>query len=170
VQHLLVIRHALAVAREEFARTGRDDALRPVTAEGARTMRRAAAGLARIIPGIDLLASSPFVRTAQTAGIVAAAYGGLDVRTVDVLAPGGSQDDILRWLHRQREARAIALVGHEPDLGALVSWLLADVSRSFVELKKGAACLLRFQSRPAPGRATLRWALAPAQLRRVGRG
>jgi hypothetical protein len=34
-----------------------------------------------------------------------------------------------------------------------------------IELKKGAACLLRFDRAPSAGEATLRWSLAPSQLR-----
>jgi len=48
---LLVIRHALAQSREEFA--GEDDALRPLTKDGLRQMRRGAKGLRRIVGDID---------------------------------------------------------------------------------------------------------------------
>ena len=51
---LLVIRHAIAEDRDEFAYTGRPDAERPLTKQGRERMRRAAAGLAAEAPRIDV--------------------------------------------------------------------------------------------------------------------
>ena len=47
---LVVIRHAVAMSREEFAPTGRDDSLRPLTDRGRAKMKRAAAGLRELSP------------------------------------------------------------------------------------------------------------------------
>lgn len=167
---LLVIRHAIARDREEFARTGQDDDLRPLTPEGRRRMRRAARGLRRVVPQLAVLASSPLVRAAQTAEVVAGAYGVPEWDTWPELAPGvapGMLLDRLRSLHVQ--GGPVAVVGHEPDLGELVSWLLCGQTRSFVEMKKGGACLLEFGGAPEAERARLLWHLAPAHLRRLRR-
>lgn len=59
---LVLIRHAIAEARAEFARTGRGDHQRPPTGDGRRRMRLAAAGLRRVLPALGVLASSPPVR------------------------------------------------------------------------------------------------------------
>ena len=45
---LLLIRHAIAEEREDFARTGKDDRLRPLTDEGRKKMKQAARGPARV--------------------------------------------------------------------------------------------------------------------------
>ena len=82
---------------------------------------------------------------------------------------GGSQQEQLDWLREQDGSGVIAIVGHEPWLGELVSWLLSNQGHGFVELKKGAACLLAFPGRVAPGAALLRWALPPRALRELGR-
>jgi phosphohistidine phosphatase len=63
----------------------------------------------------------------------------------------------------------VALVGHEPHLGKLASWLLARTSTPFLQLKKGGACLLDLGARPRAGEARMVWLLTPAQLRRLGR-
>jgi phosphohistidine phosphatase SixA len=63
----------------------------------------------------------------------------------------------------------VAVVGHEPHLGTLVTWLLTGVDEARVPLKKGGACLLAFASLPRKGGATLQWALTPALLRDVAR-
>jgi phosphohistidine phosphatase len=57
------------------------------------------------------------------------------------------------------------IVGHEPHLGMLVTWLLTGVEESHVDLKKGAACLLEVEGAPGPGSARLCWSIAPSQLR-----
>jgi hypothetical protein len=42
---------------------------------------------------------------------------------------------------------------------------LTGGERRILALRKGGACLLEFDGEPAPGTATLLWALTPAQLR-----
>ena len=59
---------------EEWEAEGRDDRLRPLTPEGRKEMQRVAPGLARLVPTIDVLATSPLARAAETAEIVAQAY------------------------------------------------------------------------------------------------
>jgi phosphohistidine phosphatase SixA len=59
----------------------------------------------------------------------------------------------------------VAIVGHEPGLGRVTSWLLAKSERSFIEIKKGAALLLSFPDAVDAAAATLLWSLTPAQLR-----
>lgn len=162
---LLVIRHGLAGDREEFAFTGRPDSERPLTKEGRVKMKRSAAGLAKIVPELDLIATSPLVRAVQTAEVVADAFGGMDLTIVDELSPEHAPDDLLPWLRSHDPGTVIAAVGHDPHLGFLVGWLLTGRHESFVELKKGAACMLAFDDPPAAGAATLEWAMQPGQLR-----
>jgi phosphohistidine phosphatase len=166
---LLVIRHGIADDRDEFAKTGEDDSRRPLTKRGERKMRDGAAGLVRLIDRLDVIGASPLVRAQQTAAIVADAYGDTPVHTVEALAPEGKPTALVRWLAQQRAAEAIAIVGHEPDLGELVTWLMTGHEESRIALRKGGACLLEFSARPAAGGAVLQWALTPAQLRRSGR-
>ena len=160
---LLVIRHAIAADPADFA----DDAERPLTAEGKKKMRQAAKGLRRSVPKIGLLATSPLVRAVETAAIVSAAYDGITATVAPVLAPGHSSAAIAQWLESCRKHDVVAMVGHEPGLSRLVSWFLSGTERSFVELKKGAACLLSFPGAIAAGSGVLVWALAPSQLREL---
>ncbi len=166
---LLVVRHAPAGDREAWRAQGKDDALRPLTVDGRRRMREAARGLARLTDPPRALAASPLRRAQETARILAAAF---EVEVTDelvALAPGRQPQAMLGWLRARSGLDLVAVVGHEPHLGTLVSWLSAGRSRSFIALKKGGACLLDLGSRPGPGRADLLWLLAPAQLRRLSR-
>ena len=165
---LLVIRHGLAGQREDWERKGRSDALRPLTPGGRKRMRRVAAGLVRLVEKLDLLASSPLVRARQTAEIVKDAFGGPAIDEISALEPGEPPSAVAAWLApRSAGASVIALVGHEPGLGALVSWWLAGRG-TFIELRKGGACLLELDGAEA-GSARLLWSLTPRQLRRIAR-
>jgi phosphohistidine phosphatase len=169
---LLVIRHALAGDSEEWIAAGQDDDLRPLTKEGRKRMRAGAAGLHRLVAGIDVLATSPLVRARQTAELVAAEFDVPEVADIDCLRPDARHSAFLSWLRAVPAAGTVAIVGHRPHLHELVSWLLTGTAEPFVEMKKGAAIMLDFgaraRGRPRPGTATLLWALAPAQLRRLG--
>lgn len=164
---LLMIRHAIAETPEEFAASGADDGLRPLTKDGRRKMAAGAKGLRRLVPALDVLAASPLVRAQQTAAIVAERYGDIPIVTTPALQPDGKPSAFLSWL-RTQEGDVVAAVGHEPHLGVLVTWLLTGLAESRVPLGKGGACLLEFASRPQKGDAKLRWALTPGQLRRIG--
>jgi phosphohistidine phosphatase len=163
---LLVVRHAIAEDREAWA--PRDDALRPLTADGKKKMKEAAKGLRSIVPRVDVLATSPFTRATETAVILAKTYDKGTPTTVDALVPGQRPSALLPWLRSQAIHKTVAIVGHEPSLGALVSWLTAGSERSFVELGKGGACLLDFGERIDAGEAILLWVLRPSHLRSLG--
>jgi phosphohistidine phosphatase len=165
---LLFVRHAIAEDREAFARSHRDDAQRPLTPEGRRKMERGAAGLVELVPELDLLAASPLKRAVETAEIIAKAYGGLPVERVPELAPGVGVDRFIGWLAGQHARSAVAVVGHEPDLSQLVCAFLSGANGPFLELRKGAACLLEFPGPVGRGAATLDWFLGPKHLRRIG--
>ena len=167
---LLVVRHAIAEDRETFARTHQDDATRPLTPEGRRKMERAALGLKQLVPELDVLAASPYARAFDTAEIVAQAYDGLTVERVAELAPGAGVDRVVAWLVGRQARGSVAIVGHEPDLSRLVCTLLAAAHRPFLELRKGAACLLEFPGPVAKASATLNWFLGPKHLRRLAEG
>jgi phosphohistidine phosphatase len=166
---LLVIRHAIAEEREVWARTGRDDDERPLTREGRRKMREATRGLRELVHQLDRLASSPLTRAWQTAEIVGPAFGNRAIERVDALRPESAPEDLLAWLAEHDDGERIAVVGHEPHLSGIVTWMLTGRAGHVVELKKGAACLLRFEGTPRRGGATLIWSLAPGQLRRLAR-
>lgn len=164
---LLLIRHAIAEEREDFSKTGKDDSLRPLTDEGRKKMKQAARGLCELVPEIDLLATSPLTRAAQTGAIIDSVYDGLKVVEIDELAPESTPAAFLLWL-RQRKEGTIAVVGHEPSLGQIFSWLLTGTERRLLNFRKGGACLLELSEEVAAGTATLHWALTPAQLRELG--
>jgi phosphohistidine phosphatase len=161
---LLLIRHAIAEEREDFARTGKDDRLRPLTDDGRKKMKQGARGLRKVVPHIELLATSPLTRAAQTGAIVDSVYGGLKEVEIAELSPEAKPVDFLRWLRKQK-AECVAAVGHEPSISLILSWLLTGGERHIFSFRKGGACLLEFPDEIGAGTASLAWALTPGQLR-----
>ena len=121
---LLIIRHATAVPR---GTPDMPDEERPLTKRGERRFRRAADGLARLTKRPDTLLSSPLSRARRTAEIAAKAWGKVEVEESPALA-GGSYDEVATALGRFPAESMVAIVGHEPDLSALL-----DVPGSLAE-------------------------------------
>jgi len=130
-------------------------------------MREGARGLRRLVPELNAVFTSPFRRSLQTAATVAAVYD-LSPRVVPELAAGRDPHQVLAVLETLADTDIVALVGHEPYLSELASLLLSGHARSFVSLKKGAACLLELDAPARPGHASLLWLLTPKQLRATG--
>ncbi|MEO8193500.1 MAG: phosphohistidine phosphatase SixA [Gemmatimonadales bacterium] len=166
---LLVIRHAIAMDREKFARDEEPDDQRPLTAGGAKKMKRVVKGLRAEVRALDHLATSPLTRAVQTADIVADAYGIDEPEVTPALTPDARFEDFEAWCATHEDKDVVAVVGHEPHLSSLVTWLLTSHSQSRIELGKGGACLVDFESAPCRDSGTLSWLLTPKQLRRLAR-
>ena len=159
---LILVRHGPAEDRDAFARTGRPDRDRPLTTGGRRQTRGAAAGLATLLTDPPRVYTSPFVRASETAEIIATACGVTVTRSLAALAPGGRRDRVLRSVG---ESGTAILVGHEPDMGQLLSWLLAGHPEPFHRFKKAGMVAVSCPEGPGQGGAELRWALPPGVLR-----
>lgn len=140
---LVLMRHSSAGQAEVFFRqTGLPDSERPLTAKGARRNQRAMRGLVKLLPDIDHVWSSPYLRAQQTALPFAEATGCV-VETPELLQPPWRLELIGAWLESALGPGQIGvLVGHEPDLSDLIGhWIGAR--QAPVCMEKGAACLLR---------------------------
>jgi phosphohistidine phosphatase len=164
---LLVIRHGIAEDPSAVAK-GQDDSGPPLSKEGKKMMKRVAAGLRELVDEIDVIGASPLLRAQQTAKIVAKAYDDLPVATVDDLLPESDPPALMDWLRQQSTADVVAIVGHQPNLGLVVTWLMSGVKASRVDLTKGGTCLLEFSESVSAGNGTLQWLLTPSLLRRIG--
>jgi phosphohistidine phosphatase len=166
---LYAIRHAIA------EQLGRDndftDEKRALTPGGREKMIQAAQGLRRLGVEFDLILTSPFVRARQTAQILA------DVFTVDVglveetenLAPGANLSHLLAEIKNRRRAESVALIGHQPDLGKLISRIVTGREGLLsIKLKKGGVCFIEVTETVPELRGSLVWLLAPKHLRMLG--
>jgi phosphohistidine phosphatase len=128
-----LVRHAEAVDRSPDIA----EEHRYLTQRGRNRFRKVAGALKKTGTDPDLILTSPLVRAVQTAEILAQRLkfkGELLVSTP--LAHGFQAEDFYQLLKGFPQAREIALVGHEPELGALARALLA--SGDACTLNKGA--------------------------------
>jgi phosphohistidine phosphatase len=160
---LLIIRHAIAFERDRHRWA--DDAARPLSPAGIRRSRKAAAGLKELCKVPDRFLSSPLIRATETAKILTEIAGWPPAEIAPELTPGKGAAAVLTRLTKDRSKR-IAIVGHQPDLSALLAaCLLNDSSAVALEMKKNAVACLSFDGRARAGSAALKWLATPRMLR-----
>lgn len=162
---LYLVRHGIA----ENATAEIGDAERALTAEGRKRMKEIARGFAAIGAAPQLILTSPLKRAKETAEILQACaapeaklsvYQGLDNTR--------SPEDVIAHLPHGR-AREIALVGHQPSLGELASYLLTgSPALAALPFKKGGIAAISLASLPPRIPGTLEWFMTPKQLRALG--
>lgn len=154
---LYLVRHAIAVP----STPEQPDAARPLTREGRARFTAVVRGLKVLGWRFDRLYHSPLVRAVQTAELLQPLVDGPCVVLPDLArAP---DEEMLAHL----EGTKVALVGHEPHLGALLAWLVAGdvgLGERFC-FKKGG--LARTRGEPRPGGMTLEGLIGPKLLREL---
>ena len=132
-------------------------------------MRKISATMKQMDLDFDLILSSPFLRAKQTAEIVAEELKlKKRLKFSSTLSAGGDTGDLLRQLVRMKPLpEKLLLVGHEPDLSRLVSWLIAGNTALRLDFKKGGLCKLDVETLRTEKCATLAWLLTSKQMRRM---
>jgi phosphohistidine phosphatase len=159
-----LVRHA--IADDRHPERWPDDALRPLTEAGAASFRKAARGLGRIAPDVNVVLSSPYTRAWETAEILHEEAGWATPEPCEALEAARPAAAVVEVLEELSDRPSVALVGHEPNLSRLTSLLACGgEDRLELEFKKGGVALLTL----AGGRAVLRWTVSPKILRALGR-
>jgi phosphohistidine phosphatase len=162
---LLLVRHAIAYERD--AKRWPDDGARPLSPSGVMRARRAAAGLKKLAVRPVRVFTSPLERTQQTAVILTQYAGWPKALPCPLLLPGGAPQELLALLARTR-GQALALVGHQPDLGRLIATCLPGTTGSAAfDLRKMALALIVFPAGARAGQGELRWLVPPKLLRAI---
>lgn len=159
---IYVLRHAIATEPEH----GDRDAERTLTHEGRERMRRSTRCWDGLGVVVDVIMTSPYARARQTAEIAGHALGIPDrVEVCPQLAAGASPSEIVRVMaERCQEDHRVMLIGHEPDLGQLVSLLVCGDDRASFRMKKAGLTKLSVEG-PLAGRcAVLEWHLWPRHM------
>ena len=164
---LLLIRHATAVPR---GTPGVPDDERPLTPEGKAKFRVAARGLVRVTRRPDVLLTSPLPRARVTAEIAARAFAHI-APTLEPALARSSVDGIVAALKTHPPGARIALVGHEPLLGALLARLLGAAQGRAARVREGRRGSGGPSQRSRSGRAAplVPQAANPQDPRRPGR-
>jgi phosphohistidine phosphatase SixA len=158
---LHLLRHGHA--GDPMAWDGPDDQ-RPLSPKGEKQADR----LGRFLAGVgfrpDAIITSPKLRAAQTAEIVAERLGvpvGVDDRLAEELGVG----IVERILRDAGDPLKPVLIGHDPDFSGLVAMLCGS---GRIPMKKAAFVRIDTDRPISPGDGTLRW-LIPPDLLQPGR-
>ncbi len=159
---LYIVRHALAEDRLIFSQKGLSDELRPLTPKGADRMREVVSVFKKNEPEINLILTSPLTRCKQTADLFKEFYPKATVLESDNLKPDHSAQKLYEEI-QSYDLDSLALIGHEPNLGQFISWLLfRQASDHFPMKKSGIAKIDLYKD----GRTYLKWLLRPKLLTR----
>ena len=152
---LILWRHAHAHDAQE----GESDLQRALSARGQRQAVSMAHWLDKQLPETVRVLCSPAVRTQQTALALRRKF-----KVVDALAPGGSVSDVLAAATWPKAKTPVLLVGHQPNLGLLVSHLLFGMGDVPMTLRKGAVWWLRCREREGKNQTVIVSVMTPEKL------
>jgi phosphohistidine phosphatase len=161
--NLYIVRHAIAVQRG--TPDYEDDSQRPLTDKGRKKMRKIVQGLRQFDTPLNTILSSPYVRARDTAKILADEFK-LENQLYfsENLVPPGNFEALVDEIHEKYDVENLALVGHEPMLSQLISWLTTGHTDLELNLKKGGVCYLSSDNLYQDHRAALEWLLTPALM------
>jgi phosphohistidine phosphatase len=158
VTELHFLRHAHAGDPEGWR--GSDDD-RPLSDKGEKQAERLGRFLASVGFQPDTIITSPKLRAARTAEIVAE-HLGLKITTDPRLGAALGIAELEDVLHDAGDPGRPVVVGHDPDFSELVA-LLSGAAR--LPMRKGALARLDIDRPLEPGRGTLRWLVPPDLLK-----
>jgi phosphohistidine phosphatase len=163
--NLFLLRHGIAVDRDP--QSFPDDSRRPLTLKGEDRVRLVCDAMQALELSFDQILASPFLRSRQTAEIVATSLGLRRVlQYCDELTPEGDPKALIRFVNRLQPAPGnLLLVGHEPYLSRFMSLLISGADVALIDLKKNGLAKLEVVPKLSYGQcATLNWLLTPRQL------
>lgn len=151
---LILWRHAEA----EPEREGLADLDRALTPKGERQAQRMAEWLNRRLAHSTRVLASPAVRCQQTAAAL-----GRSFKTVATIAPDASIEAVLKAARWPDASEPVLVVGHQPTLGLVAAWLLAEMPQPWA-VKKGAVWWLRNRDREGGAQVVLHAVVGPDSL------
>jgi phosphohistidine phosphatase len=156
--HLYLIRHADAVPHGD-PNYAEDD--RPLTDLGKRQAKSLGAVFSEHDIKFDVILCSPLPRAQETAeGLLEGMPGPKPpVAYSGDLAPGFKPRKLDREVVKH-DGGAIALVGHEPDLGKYAARLIGSKKANVALAKAGVACVT-CEDPPGKGCGSLVWMISP---------
>lgn len=148
--NIYIVRHGDA----ERSSINKKDSQRELTPAGKEKLKKAVDGWKNLICNVDHIVSSPYIRTKQTAEIIA--FGlkfNKEILLDDKLICGGSTEDLI-MLANSLDGKDIIFVGHQPDCSEHLSNLISS-SGFFVDYKKGMIAKISFNNRVRAGKGML---------------
>ena len=160
--HLYLMRHGEA---DPVGGEVRRDAERALSTRGRDEVRLMGQALARLEPGLERILTSPLVRAAESGRIVAGSYPSPPpVEESELLTPGFRRQALLKHLESFGADARLLLVGHQPDMGELLSWLVAETPQAGIAVGTASLAVLTMRRPALDGEPVLRLLLTPALI------
>ena len=157
---LYVVRHGAAAPNAAGG-----DRERALTEGGAHAVEAVARALAGLGVALDVLLASPLRRAQETAHLLAGPLAARATETLAALDGDTAAADLLRELPDwTRARRRVALVGHQPVLGELVTLATFGPGRAAVALSPGGVVRIDFEGAPRIAGGALVWLATPELL------
>ena len=138
---LFFLRHGDASSDPRY-----DDVERPLTHLGMHHAMQVGAFLQRTGATIEIVLSSPLKRAVDTAASVCSQLKNQEIVRSDLLVNGSDPQQLFKHLGQLRVASAL-LVGHEPLLSEIISFLICGNRKGEIEMRK---CSLALVEVPVP--------------------
>ena len=148
---LILWRHAEALEMREEG----DDLARSLTPKGERQAQRMAEWLSQRLAHTTRILVSPAMRCQQTAKAL-----GKKFKTSPELAPDGNGEALLKAARWPDSSEPVLVIGHQPTLGLVASFLLSEVPQPWA-IKKGAVWWIRGRRREGEPQVVLQAVQAP---------
>ncbi len=145
----------LILWRHAEAEPGEPDLGRRLTSKGIKQAERMAEWLDSHLPDTCRVLVSPADRTQQTALALKRKF-----RTVPELAPGATVAAVLAAANWPDSREPVLIVGHQPTIGAVVSFLLSG-EEAYWSVRKGAVWWLSNRAREGGAAVVLKVMVPP---------
>ena len=163
---IYLLRHGEALSKADPAITS--DSVRPLTDEGIKRTRQSAEGLATLGIEFDAVFTSPWLRAKQTAALACEVLGiGSKLYEMEELAGDRTVEEVMNAMVRKSQLEDVMLVGHNPLLSDLASYLLCLSTSMQIDLKKSGVCAIEVGRIPPKGPGVLLWMMTARQLRSI---
>jgi len=164
---IYLVRHGIAY--EPGSPGYEDDTQRPLTDKGREKINKVAHVLKRLSLKPDVILSSPYLRARQTAEILAKElkYKKDKIQFSESLLPTTKPESVIAEIIEKYNVEELVLIGHEPNLGLLISTLAAGDPDLAINVRYGSVCCLSADDFRIERRATIEWLLTPKISTRI---
>ena len=145
----------LVLWRHAEAEPGEPDLGRRLTAKGHKQAERVGEWLERRLPDTARILVSPADRAQETALALKRKF-----KTVDEIGPGASASAVLQAAGWPDSREAVVIVGHQPTLGAVASFLLSG-EEAYWSIRKGAVWWLSDRDKSGAASVVVRVVIGP---------
>ncbi len=160
---LYFLRHGEAGNRQKLIVA---DTKRTLTASGRGEIEEVAKSLSRLKVKPDLIMTSPLARARETAEIIANAQKLRNLEQWEELKPEGNIQQFYDRLSKFKSDASLLVVGHEPNLTAMISEIIGAPGGRLV-LKKGGIARVRVDKLVPKVSGELRWLLSPGLIKKL---